>query len=225
MFLETAPYHTTLTCWKFPPGTHFDLTVADLLALGEATLRQHPELSPVAEEYVRLIGTFQDSINYALLHQLFRDHFPVGHHHFECGSWYRPEMESCENTSAVSTLANGLSVLKSGMQPGPSDMKKSSHADLIKFLSACLHLLFNARERRLPESSGILEEYTDFIKDISTMDWRVNGELLTEARIVIVREVQFTHLVGRQSDPDWRVVLPLLGDKTWKNKDDFWATD
>jgi hypothetical protein len=210
MFLKTAPYHTTLTCWKFPDsGTH--LTVADLLALGEATLRQ-PELSLVAEEYVKLIETFQDSINYALLHELFRHHFPVGHHHFECSSWYRPEMESYENASAVSTLADGLPILRSGMQPGPRDVKK------IKFLSACLHLLFYARERRLPESSGILKEYTEFIKDISTMDWRVYGyfqrKLLTEARIVIVREVQFTHLLKRQSDPDWRVVLSLLGDKT-----------
>jgi hypothetical protein len=99
-------------------------------------------------------------------------------------------MEGYENASAVSTLADGLPTLRSGMH---------SHADFIKFLSACLHLLFYARGRRFPESSGILKEYTDFIKDISIMDWRVYGYyqrgLLTEVRKVIMREVQFNYLV------------------------------
>jgi hypothetical protein len=197
------------------------LTKADLLALGETTLRKHPEASPVAEEYFKLIKSFKDSINYSLLHGLIKLHFPVKHHHFECSSWHRnPKLKDHESGSAVSNLAGGVLILRNGTQ--------YSHVDLMEILSASIHLLFYACGEGRLGSSDILKKYTDFIKDIFTGTTLAYGYyqralFLTQARILIVREVQFDHLKGRQSDPDWRVVLPLLGDEIWKNKDSFWA--
>lgn len=103
-------------------------------------------------------------------------------------------MKDYESASAVSNLADGLLILRNGMQPGPRGVEKCSHVDLLKILSASLHLLFYARGEGLLGSSDILKKYTDFIKDIFTKDTPVYGYyqralLLTEARILIVREV------------------------------------
>jgi hypothetical protein len=205
--------HAFLADWRFPSGTIFELTKADLLALGETTLRHHPE---IAEEYVKLIEAFQNSIDYALLHQFMGRHFPVQHHHFECSSFH------CQPKLKDPSAALDLARLKLGAD---------SHFHLRDILTRSIHTLFYICAKGLPGSRDAVEKYTDFIKDMCTNDSSAYGYfqralLMHEARVPLVREIQFAYLLGGlRPDPVWEEVLDLLKarDSAPGNVDGWWC--